>query len=85
MSSREFARWIAYDRINPIGQERMDAYVMLLYGIINNSHISDKDDAIDVSDIADRLWKNRRQTSDEDAYEEVYQQFAHLGITPEGG
>lgn len=61
ISSREFSRWIAYDRMRPIGSERMDCYVMLLYGIVHNAHCSEKRDQMDLSEIVDSLWPEQKR------------------------
>ena len=34
MSSREFAAWIAYDRIQPIGDRRLDMLFAMLYSFV---------------------------------------------------
>lgn len=62
MSSREFAAWLAYDAIEPIGARHDDHLTALLSAVLININRDPKADPVEVADLVPPWgWEQVRQ------------------------
>lgn len=63
MSSREFAEWVAFDRMNPGEPERTDLQTALIASVIANSNRGKKGKPYEMDDFMLKFQKRKPKTS----------------------
>ena len=64
ISAREFAEWIAYDRMSPVGLERAEWGAAMLAAVFANAFRSSKQRAFSPADFLPQ-WDRQRKTPEE--------------------
>lgn len=65
MSSLEFSEWLAFSRVEPIGQDREDLRTALLCSVLTNLQIPKGKKKVSVSDFILNYWEEKSEQSEE--------------------
>lgn len=75
ISVDEFRHWLAYDRIDPIGNDRFDVLFAMLTSTLANCHRSKKQSAYKLEDFIPR-WGSKSKQGNLDKMRAVMHQYA---------
>lgn len=76
VDSREFSEWLAYDRLDPIGGERLDLNTALIVSAIMNSNRS-KGPSIKPSEVMLDFTKSARRPSADEIRHKMLAAIGH--------
>lgn len=78
IDSREFTGWLAYDRLDPIGDERGDLHAALVCATLANIHRGRGVKAFEVTDFMPEFDATPKKAMDAEEMRERMFQFAEI-------